>query len=64
VQDAEVFLQTLEDFAEDASLPETQTIHSHYEGRHAEAITAYAQEMNQLHTFWRPAPDQPFPWEN
>jgi CHAD domain-containing protein len=63
VQDAEVFLQTLIDFSEHASLIDLDAIHRYYERRHAEAISAYAEDMNQLHTFWRPTPDQPFPWE-
>jgi len=63
VQDAEVFMQTLADYSEHASLSDPDAIRHYYEHRHTEAISAYAEEMNQLHIFWRPAPDQPFPWE-
>ena len=63
VQDAEVFMQTLADYSEHASFSDPDAIRHYYERRHTEAISAYAEEMNQLHIFWRPAPDQPFPWE-
>lgn len=63
IQDAEVFAQTLADFSEHASLSDLEPIRQYYERRHAEAISAYVKEMNQLDTFWRPAPDQHFPWE-
>ena len=63
VQDAEAFIQTLNDFSKHASFSEPETIRRYYERRQAEAITAYAENMNQLHSFWRPAPNQAFPWE-
>jgi CHAD domain-containing protein len=63
VQDAEVFMRTFADYLEHASLSEPEAVHRYYERRHADAISAFADDMNQLHIFWRPAPDQPFPWE-
>lgn len=63
VQDAEVFLQTLSDYAENASSRDLEAVRSYYERRHAEAIAAYIEDMNQLQSFWRAAPDQAFPWE-
>jgi CHAD domain-containing protein len=63
VQDAEVFMQTLADFSEHASLSDLEAIRRYYERRHAEAISAYADDMNQLHVFWRAAVEQSFPWE-
>lgn len=63
VQDAEVFMQTLTDYAENASLRGLEAVRLYYERRHAEAITVYVEDMNRLHRFWRAAPDQPFPWE-
>lgn len=63
VQDAEVFAQTLVDYAENSPIPDHERVRCYYEDRHAEAISAYVRGMEQLHTFWRPAPDQPFPWE-
>jgi hypothetical protein len=63
VQDAEVFMQTLADYSEHASFSDPDALRRYYERRHTKAISAFAEEMNQLHIFWRPAPDQPFPWE-
>lgn len=60
---AEVFIQTFAEFSEYTSLPNSQPVHRYYELRHAEAISAYAENRNELYTFWRPAQDQPFPWE-
>ena len=63
IQDAEVFAQTLADYTEHASFPDPEPVRRYYERRHAEAISAYAAEMNQINTFWRSVPEQPFPWE-
>jgi CHAD domain-containing protein len=63
VQDAEVFRQTLHDFSEKSSASDLEAIHSYYVSHHMEAVAVFADTMNQLHNFWRPAPDQPFPWE-
>ena len=64
IQDVEVFIQTLADFSEDVSIQDLEAVRRYYENRHTQAISAYLQEKNQLQIFWRPAPDQPFPWEN
>jgi len=63
IQDAEVFAQTLADFSEHASFVDLEPVRRYCEHRHAEAISVYVKEMNQLDTFWRSAPEQPFPWE-
>jgi CHAD domain-containing protein len=63
IQDAEVIMQTLADFPSAASF-DPEPVRRYYEGRHAETISAYTKKMNQFDTFWRPAPDEPFPWEN
>jgi CHAD domain-containing protein len=63
VQDAEVFMQTLRDYAESASILDLETVRRYYEHRHAEAIAAYVEAMDELRSFWRAASDQPFPWE-
>ncbi len=64
VQDAEVFLQTLQDFSGKTSPSDLEAVHHYYERRLADAIAVFAGGMNQVHNFWRTAPDQPFPWEN
>jgi len=63
IQDVEVIMQTLADFPSSASSFDHQPVRRYYERCHAEAISAFIEDMNQLDTFWRPAPDQPFPWE-
>ena len=63
IQDAEVFTQTLADFLEHASLSDPEPVRRYEEQRRADAISAYTIHKDQLDTFWRPAPDQPFPWE-
>lgn len=63
IQDLEVFLQTLADFFSDVSSPDLEPVRRYYEQRHAEAVSAYLENKDVLHDFWRAAPDQPFPWE-
>jgi CHAD domain-containing protein len=63
VQDSEVFIQTLTDFSERVTFLDPEPIHRYCDRRHAEAIAAFAEDMNQLQSFWRSAPNQPFPWE-
>ncbi len=64
IQDIEILLQTLSDFESSATKFDPEPARRFYEQRHAEAISAYIDDMSELNTFWRPAPDQPFPWEN
>jgi CHAD domain-containing protein len=63
VQDVEVIMMTLTDIPVNTASFDPEPVRCYYERRHAQAIAAYIEDMNQLHTFWRPAPDQPFPWE-
>lgn len=63
VQDAEVFRQTFRDFSERASGSDLEAVHQYAGNRHTTAVTVFADNMMQLHSFWRGAPDKPFPWE-
>ena len=63
IQDTEVFIQTFDEFSEYASFSDDEPVCRYYELRHAEAMTTYVDSMDHLYDFWRPAPDQPFPWE-
>ncbi len=63
IQDTEVFARQLFDFMAGGSLPDQEAIRNYYEKRRSEAISDFVKARDQLHTFWRPAPDQPFPWE-
>lgn len=63
IQDVEVIMQTLADFPSRASSFDQGPVRRYYERRHAEATSAFIEDMNEIDAFWRPAPDQPFPWE-
>ncbi|MCX7755016.1 MAG: CHAD domain-containing protein, partial [Anaerolineales bacterium] len=60
IQDAEVFLFTLEEMTEIEGI---EVIRRHYEQRHQQLIAVFMEEKSQVETFWRPAPEQPFPWQ-
>lgn len=63
VQDAEVFLQRLGDYFTHGSVSDPEFLRRYYERRKSKSISAFAGHKNQLNLFWRPAPDEPFPWE-
>jgi CHAD domain-containing protein len=63
IQDVEVIMQALADAPVHLATFDPEPVRSYYERCHAEAISAYLEAKNQLDTFWRPAPDRPFPWE-
>ena len=63
VQDAEIFIQTLNDFCENASNADLVSVRQYYERRHRDAITAFMTDKGQVLLFWRSATDEPFPWE-
>lgn len=63
IQDVEVIMQALADAPVDVSSFDPEPVRDYYQGCHADAISTYLGSMNQLDTFWRPAPDLPFPWE-
>lgn len=63
LQDADVFLQTLDDFQSNAFSLMPETVWHHYKSRHTDAISAFLKEKDMLNDFWRLTPDQPFPWE-
>lgn len=63
IQDVEVILQALTDAPVDIASFDPEPVRRYYEQCHTQAISAYLERMNQLDTFWRPVPNQPFPWE-
>jgi CHAD domain-containing protein len=63
IQDIEVIMQALAEAPIRLSTFDPEPVRRYYERCHAEAISAYVEAKNQLDTFWRPATDQPFPWE-
>ena len=63
IQDVEIIMQTLADFPSHAASFDPKPVRGYYEHRHTEATAAFVEKMDQLNNFWRPAPDQSFPWE-
>ena len=64
IQDIEILLRSLADFASSTSAFDPKPALRFYEQCHADAISVYMEEMGTLNNFWRAAPDRPFPWEN
>jgi hypothetical protein len=64
IQDVEIIMQALAEAPLHLSTFDAEPVRGYYERCHAEAISASMNAMDQLDTFWRAAPDQPFPWEN
>ena len=63
IQDVEIIMQALADAPLHASSFDPEPVRRYYERCHTKAISSYLKSMHQLDAFWRPAPDQPFPWE-
>ena len=63
IQDVEVILQALTDAPVNVASFDPEPVRRYYEDCHAKAISVFLETMNQLDTFWRSAPDEPFPWE-
>ena len=60
----EVALQELADFNQHAPASyDPEPAHLYYKERHAIALAAYIEDKGEIITFWRTAPDQPFPQE-
>lgn len=62
IQDLEVIMHTLADFPPPASF-DPEPVRRYYARRHTEAASTFMKSVNDIDQFWRPAPDQPFPWE-
>jgi CHAD domain-containing protein len=63
IMDVEVIMQALADAPQHVAAFDPEPVRRYYERCHADAISAYLASIDRLVTFWRPAPDQPFPWE-
>ena len=64
IQDMEVALQELADFNELAPAGyDSEPARAYYRERHALALSNYIEDKGEIITFWRAAPDQPFPEE-
>lgn len=62
IQDAEVGLQMLNEFMI-RSHAEIPSVHARFIEMHQARIAAFLEQANDLQSFWRSAPEQPFPWE-
>ena len=64
IQDMEVALRELADFEELASTSyDPEPARAYYKERHVIALSSYIEVKGEIITFWRSAPDQPFPEE-
>lgn len=63
VQDAESFMQLLDKFKKKKTTADLEPARRYFDLIHAERIAAYQNKQGELLEFWRPAPDQPFPWQ-
>jgi CHAD domain-containing protein len=64
IQDMEVALHELADFEELVPAAyDPEPARAYYKERHAIALSSYIEDKGEIITFWRPAPDQPFPEE-
>lgn len=63
IQDAEVMLGALDAFVAHDKTFDAGPARGFYEQRHAEVIAAASEGISEAHSFWRPVPEQPFPWE-
>jgi CHAD domain-containing protein len=59
IQDMEAALQELAEFEELAPAHHSEPVRSHYNERHALAISRYIEDKGELFTFWHATPDQP-----
>lgn len=65
IQDLEVTLHELADFDELAPASyDPEPVRRYYQERHALALSHFIEDKGEVVTFWRSAPDQPFPQEN
>lgn len=63
IQDVEIFLHTLADFVEKDASFDSEPVRRFYEQHRTDLIAIYLEGKGELHTFWRSAPNQTFPWE-
>ena len=71
VHDTTVFLETLKDYevelqrrhSDHPSDLDPKPVERYFRTRLADLVRAYFERKDELYTFWRSAPDQPFPWE-
>lgn len=77
IQDREVALEGLAELRDALQKPDPESprslweldrakalsIHEHYASRFRNVLLAYLEDKGEVLIFWRPAPEEPFPWE-
>lgn len=65
IQDVEVLLRALEEFASRAQKDgaDLTAVREFYEQLHRQRVERYLQNMDKVYSFWRPAPEAPFGWQ-
>ncbi len=63
IQNAEVFRRALARFGARKNRKVPRTLLRYCQQCRTRLIAAYMKNKGEIVTFWRPAPDQPFPWE-
>jgi CHAD domain-containing protein len=63
IQDVEIILSTFEEFAEGDPSYVSEPVLRYYRQRYLDVVNAFLEDIHQINTFWRPAPDSSFPWE-
>jgi CHAD domain-containing protein len=63
VQDAEVFLSTLTEFSEQKVASLSPSVLKSFEDQRTEIVAKFMEGKEEIHLFWRAAPDQKFLWE-
>lgn len=64
VHDVEMFLNLITEFSEQDASYDPQPARHYYEKIHADIISTYLDDKDELLIFWRSAPDQPYPWQS
>lgn len=63
IQDMEVMLRAIDQLAAAHSECSMEPVRQFYQQMHEQKVAAYIQRMNEVYSFWRTAPERPFPWE-
>lgn len=64
IQDMEIAIEQLDDFAESDSSLNLKTVREHYTSRFKKSLSAYIDDKGEVLNFWRSSPEKSFPWEN
>lgn len=63
IQDMDIALQKLAEVERYAEEPGFEVVVRYFRSRLNAAVSSFIEDSGEAIVFWRPAPDQPFPWE-